>query len=130
MSTQRPGMVMDFLLDESLDPFKSYAVQVPQWARYASLFIPALTENSVVGIEVMQDDDATAATLLPTNDTGWITVRDSGESAQVVASGVENCWIDCTEFILSLPKDCHIRLSFTTEQESADSICTIAFRGA
>ena len=126
----RENMVQDVLLDESLDPFESYPVQVPKWARYCSMFLPSLTENSNISFKVMLHSAATAATLLPTNNTGWSPLYDAAEALVTIATGVENCWIDLSNYIKALPGDCWLRVTFATEQETADLTMRVCFRGA
>jgi hypothetical protein len=130
MSQERPGMVHDMILDSGVDTTISTPVLVPRWARYASLYIPNITDGTV-GFQMMENKNATAATLLPNADTNWIAIRDEGESAQVAASGVESCWIDCSEFIKSLPPDCWIRvIQGAAEAGGAALTYRVAFRGA
>lgn len=118
---------LDFIVDDSVDNQKSEAVEVPQWAKRALLFV-ATTPTAVIGLEMIEEKNITAALLLPSNDTSWDTVRSQDESSTVLASGTANVWVDITEFIRSLPQGCHIRLSSNADLQ-ADIACVIVFRG-
>jgi hypothetical protein len=120
-------MYQDFTIVQATDTTKSGAVQVPQWARYGALYIPAVA-NGIISLEIMEDRNQTAAKLIADQDTDWITLRDEGESSQVAASGVESCWIDISEFIKALPKDCWIRVVSAAAQTGTITF-TISFRG-
>lgn len=123
----RPFMVQDFTIVQATDTTKSGAVQVPQWAKSASLYIPAVADG-IISLEMIQIEDVTAAKLAASSDTSWVTVRDEGESSQVAASGVESCWIDISEFIKGLPANCFIRVVSAAAQTGTITF-TIAFRG-
>ncbi|MHA2064555.1 MAG: hypothetical protein ACXABY_09270 [Candidatus Thorarchaeota archaeon] len=116
----------DFIIDDSVDNAKSEAVQIPQWAKGASLYIPSI-QDTILSMEMMESRNATTAKLLSSNDTDWIQVRDEGESAQIAASGIESCWIVISEFIKALPKDCYIRFVSAVDQ-LVDKSFAITFR--
>ena len=124
----RPTVSFDFIHDRSVDTQKTNAVQVPGWARNAAVYIPALGTNCAVAMELIELADVTAALLLASNDTSWNEVRDADQDAQVAASGVEDCWIDITLLIQSLPAGCFIRFTLGSAQ-AADSSWVLVFRG-
>jgi len=124
----RPSATFDFIHDRSVDTTKTNPVQVPAWVENALLYIPALGSNCIVSMELIEIEDVTAALLLASNDTGWKAVRTEGEATQIAASGVEDCWIDITEFVRSCPPNCFIRFVMASAQ-AADSSWIIVFRG-
>jgi hypothetical protein len=127
----RPYQLVSFTLDTSVDKVRTAAVQVPQWARYGMLLLPALADDDVE-MQMMVDGVATSATILASNDTGWADVYDDAEGKVVAGSGtIEGAWVDCSNYIRALPKDCWIRFG-TPGQDQASGPLTwqIAFRGA
>jgi hypothetical protein len=50
----------EVVMDTTVDTTKTSASQVPQWARYASVFIPDII-NAAVTMEIMEENKATAA---------------------------------------------------------------------
>jgi len=118
---------IDFIIDDSVDNEKSEAVAVPQWARRAQLFVPSI-EDTAITMEMIEGRNVTAALLLASNNTSWKVVRSQDESSTVLASGVENCWVDITEFVRSLPQGCFIRFVSAVDQ-LADKSLIIVFRG-
>ena len=127
----RPSATFDFIHDYTgtgADTQKTYPVQVPEWTINALLFVPALNVNSVVSMEMIEIEDVTAAKLIPDQDTDWKAVLTEGEASQIVASGVEDCWIDITEFIRACPPNCFVRFVMAQAQ-GADSTWIIVFRG-
>jgi len=118
---------LDFIVDDDVDNQKSEAVEVPQWATRAILFV-ATTPTAIIGLEMIEERNITPTLLLADDDTYWDTVRSQDESSTVLASGTANKWVDITEFIRSLPKGCHIRLSSNADLQ-ANIACVIVFRG-
>jgi len=123
----RPSATFDFIHDFSVKNTKTNPVQVPEWTENAMVFIPALGSDSVVSMEMIEIEDVTAAYLLASNDTGWKQVLTEGEASQVVASGVEDCWIDITEFVRACPPNCFIR--FVVTAQGGDTNWILVFRG-
>jgi hypothetical protein len=107
----RQGSYDEVTMDTSVDTTKTSASQIPQWARFACVFIPNIT-NAAVTIEMLENDRVvagdTANILLASTDTSWAAFQDEAESSQVAASGVEN-WVDISHFIRAMPKDAWIR---------------------
>jgi hypothetical protein len=96
--------VMKLLVDISVDTTKSFSVEIPSWARYAKLYVPALDANGIVSCEAYTPNNAvTAAAALPSADTNWKAVLDSAESNQIVGSGTEQRWVDVSEYIRGFP---------------------------
>jgi len=124
----RPSATFDFIHDFSVKDTKSNAVQVPDWVENVLLFVPALNVNCIVSMELIEIEDVTAAYLLASNDTGWKAVKTEGEATQIVASGIEDCWIDVSEYVRSCPPNCFIRFVMASAQ-AADSSWIIVYRG-
>jgi len=101
-----------FRLDNTVDTTKSEAVEIPDWARAASLFVPDIGAGAVT-MEFMHNDDATAALLLASNDTSWNPVQTAIDSIdvleEVMPTGDDPTWIGITPFIHGLG-DGYIRL--------------------
>jgi hypothetical protein len=117
-------------MDTSVDTTKTTAAQVPAWARYASLYIPNIT-NAAVTVEIMEERRAKAATILPNIDTDWVPYADEAESAQVAASGVEATWVDISHMIKAMPKNCFIRFVQGAAETGGSALTyRLAFRGA
>lgn len=124
----RPSAVFDFIHDFSVKDTKSNPVQVPAWVENVLLFVPALATNCVVTMELIEIEDVTVALLAADNDTSWKAVKTEGEATQIVASGIEDCWIDITEYVQSCPPNCFIRFVMASAQ-NADSDWIIVYRG-
>lgn len=125
----RPGVELQALMDTALSTTVSYPVQIPQWARYASLLIP-VRDNAAITLQGREEDTVTAdSDLLPTTTTSWFGVTDQAESATVAAAGTTILWIDITEFIQSLPANCYIRPVCGAAQDPGVTF-KFAFRGA
>ena len=124
----RPSMIADAFLDISTDTTKTAAVQVPQWARYGTLFIPTI-DNAAITLELIEIEDVTAAKLVSDQDTSWITVYDQAESSQVMGASTGDRWVDISNYVQSLPKDCFIRAVCGAAQDP-DVTFVFAFRGA
>jgi len=100
-------------LDNTVDTQKTTATQVPEWCKAASVEVPQIADGAVT-LEYLPASSATAATLAPTNDTGWLTVQavvDSvGPAQAVLASGADPACADFTKLIRGLG-DGYIRFS-------------------
>jgi hypothetical protein len=118
----------DFILDQSVDVRKTEAIEVPDWARTGAVYIPAIVDGAVT-MEFMAKSLATAATLLPSNDTGWATVRvpivEGSVLVTVLGSALDPGWIVITEFVRGL-KQGFIRFSVAADQV-ADSAWILVF---
>ena len=126
--TQGPHFSIDIVVDITVDTTKSGAVEVPQWCKSASLYIPSIDANGIISCEGIFSENVTAALLLASNDTSWITLRDKAESSQIAASGIESTVIDITEFVTGLPVGAFFRVVCAAAQ-IADRTFTITFRG-
>ena len=117
---------LEAALVRSVDAYKSNAVLVPEWARFASLVVPAI-DNGVVSLEVILKENSSTAALLASNDTGWMAIYDESESAQVAASGADPGCYDITTYVRGLPDGCCIRAVCATQQTTADVTFTFTF---
>lgn len=123
-----PSDVITFIVDISVDTTKSEAVEIPDYAKFFGLYVPALNANGAVTMECLLPKDLSASALLPSSDANWKTVRDQNESTIVAASGIENILIDITEFGRHLPARGYIRFVCAGTQV-ADSTWYMIFRG-
>jgi len=94
-----------FRLIHTVDTTESEAVQIPDWCRAAALFIPDIAAGAVT-MKFMHKDDATAALLLASNNTGWNVVEAAIDSVdaltEVMANGDDPTWVNITPFIQGL----------------------------
>ena len=102
-----------FRLIHTVDTTESEAVQIPDWARAASLFVPDIAAGAVT-MKFMHKDDATAALLLASNNTSWHPLQVAIDSIdvleEVMPNGDDPTWIIITPFIQGLG-DGFIRLT-------------------
>ncbi len=96
---------VDFKLDKDVDTTESEAVEIPNWARSAVLVVPDISAGAVT-MKFIHKDDATAALLLPTNNTSWVPVQvaiDSvGPLKEVMPTTDDPAIVDITAFIRGL----------------------------
>ena len=105
----RQHSILESIMDTDLSTTVSKAVQVPRWARYASLYVPA-RDNAAITLNAREDATVTAdSDLFPTTTTSWYGVVDEAEASQVLAAGTTATWIDITNYIRALPADCWVR---------------------
>lgn len=123
-----PSDVITFKVDVSVDTTKSEAVEIPDYAKFFGLYVPALDANGSVTMECILPKDLSASALLPSADTNWKVVRDQNESTIVAASGIEDILIDITEFARHLPAQGYVRFVCAGTQV-ADSTWHLIFRG-
>jgi hypothetical protein len=98
----------EVVMDTTVDTTKTSASQVPQWARYASVFIPDII-NAAVTMEIMEENKATAAK----------------------ASGVEATWVDISHMIRAMPPNCFIRFVQGAAETGGSALTyKIYYRGA
>ena len=122
-------------LDTSVDTTKTTAVQVPQWARYGMVYQPAHVDGTL-GMEMCMAEDIkagdTAGDLLASDDSYWATVANISESSQIAGSAaLESSWIDITDYIQALPKDCYIRFVLGAAETGGSALTfKVVFRGA
>jgi hypothetical protein len=124
----------EVVMDTTVDTTKTSASQVPQWARYASVYIPAIT-NAAVTMEILENDRVedgdTANILLASTDTSWAAYADEAESSQIAASGVEATWIDISHMIRAMPPNCWIRFVQGAAETGGSALTyKIHYRGA
>ena len=125
-----PTADINFILDQSVDIHCTEAVRVPDWAKSAAVIIPQIVDGAVT-MEFMAFADATAATLLPSNDTGWYTVRvpiiEANILVTVLASTLDPACVNLREFMQGLAGG-YIRFNCAGNQ-TADSAWRIIFVG-
>jgi hypothetical protein len=94
-----------FKLDKDVDTTESEAVEIPNWARYAAVSIPDISAGAVT-MKFLPKKGATAALLLPTNNTGWVPIQvaiDSvAELKEVMPTGDDPTVVIITPFIRGL----------------------------
>lgn len=126
--SQQPHFSIDIVVDISTDTTKSGPVEIPQWTKSASMYIPAIDANGIISSEGILAENVTAAKLVADQDTDWVVLRDKAESAQIAASGVENILMDITEFVTGMPVGSFFRVVCAAAQ-IADRTFHITFRG-
>jgi hypothetical protein len=116
------------LVDISVDVNRSEAIQLPEWARKASINLPILDSGNQV-IEFIKEADVTTALLLASNNTSWIGVQTAIDSAgnlgPIFNAGAGVDLIDISALIRGLGHG-YIRL-FCSANQLADRIITIHF---
>jgi hypothetical protein len=128
-------MLATLTLDTSVDTTKTTAIQVPEWARFGMVYQPAHTDGAL-SMEVCLAEDIvagdTAGDLLASDDTYWAAVANNSESVQIAGSGaLEANWIDISDYIQSLPKDCYIRFVIGAAETGGSALTfKVVFRGA
>ena len=126
--------LISFIHDVSVDNAKTVAFEIPHWHKYSKVFVPALGTNAAVTMEVILRRDILTGTngtpnaslILPSADTNWKVVHDSAESNQVAASGVEDVWVDISEYTRAFPPGTHGRFVIGSAQ-AADSSWYVCF---
>jgi hypothetical protein len=112
----------------SVDVNRTEAIEIPDWARAAVVFIPDIVAGAVV-LEVLPKLGATAALLLPTNNTGWLPIQVAIDSIgileEVMPSGDDPTWVNITAFIRGLG-EVYIRF-LTAGTQNATSLWWISF---
>ena len=131
----RPYMFGTVTLDTAVDKTITTAIQVPQWARYGMVYLPSLTDGAISMQMCMAEDIVagdTAGDLAASDDTYWAGVANTSESTQIAGSGaLETSWVDISDYIQALPKDCYIRFVSATTQTGGSALTfKVVFRGA
>jgi hypothetical protein len=117
-----------FKLDKDVDTTESEAVEIPDWARAACVSIPNISAGAVT-MKFLPKLGATAALLLPTNNTGWLPIQVAIDSIgileEVMPSGDDPTWVNITAFIRGLG-EVYIRF-LTAGTQNATSLWWISF---
>lgn len=116
------------LVDISVDVNRSDAVQLPEWARKASVNLPTLDNGNQV-IEFIKEADVTAALLLSSNNTSWLGVQTAidsvGNLGPIIHAGAGGDIVDISAIIKGLGEG-YIRL-FCSANQAADRTITFHF---
>ena len=95
---------IQFTLDHTVDTTKSAAVELPEWAKHASVQIPTIVTGTV-GFEFIKDADVTTAKIAADQDTDWKAVQvaiDSVGNLVSCYSGTGEIVIEISKFIKGL----------------------------
>ncbi len=96
---------VNFKQDNAVDTTETNAVEIPNWAKAAVLFVPNIAAGAVT-MKFMHKDDATAAKLLASANTDWVPLQvaiDSvGSLKEVMPTTDDPAMIDITAFIRGL----------------------------
>jgi hypothetical protein len=113
-----------FSLSNAVDVQRSTAVELPEWARHASIELPATIVTGTVGFEFIKEALVTAALLAPTNNTSWGAVQVAIDSVANLTSCHDGTGggavIDVSKFIAGLGKG-HIRVITGGTQDAVTS---------
>ena len=95
---------IEFKLTNTVDIHASEAVELPDWARHASVEFPTIVTGTV-GVDFMKKADVTAAKLVADQDTDWNAVQvaiDSVGNLLTFYDGTGALMVDISRFIRGL----------------------------
>ena len=111
---------VEFKLTNTVDIHASEAIELPDWARHASVELPATIVTGTVGVDFIKKADVTAAKLVADQDTDWNDVQvaiDSVGNLAVFYDGTGGLVVDISKFIAGLGQG-HIRMQAAGNQNA------------